>query len=145
MNKQAVSAALAEQFPVNPKSFETERFTVALLDPPKARELLGVLLQDELLAAELPWLEEKTRDGALKEAFLFELEYNAGAVKAWGIIERTQGTFVGAVIARNNVEGIDLEVLCASQFWNQGVADEAGTPVAEWLEDNIEFDLVTRQ
>jgi len=59
-----------------------------------------------------------------------------------GIIERARAMFVGAVIAKNSIEGIDLEVLCASQFWNLGFADEAGLPVAEWLEDNTEEEIV---
>jgi len=41
----------------------------------------------------------------------------------------------------SSVCGIDLEVLCSSQFWNQGVADEAGSPVAEWLEIPMEVAL----
>lgn len=124
-------------------TFNTERFVVAPLTPQKARELLTVLLQDEKLAAQLPWLEEKTKDGALKEAFLLELQCAAGMTQAWGIVERARAMLVGMVLARQTLSGLDLEVLCASQFWNQGIADEVGEPVAEWLEDNAEVELVT--
>jgi RimJ/RimL family protein N-acetyltransferase len=118
--------------------FQTERFVVAPLTPPKARELIGVLLQDPLLAGQVPWLEERTKDGALREAFLLQLQCVAGAAKVWGIIDRARRMLIGAVLARNEVASIDIEVLCASQFWNQGVADEAGKPVAEWLEDEAQ-------
>lgn len=124
-------------------TFDTERFVVAPLTPQKARELLTVLLQDEKLAAQLPWLEEKTKDGALKEAFLLELQCAAGTTQAWGIVERARAMLVGTVLARQTLSGLDLEVLCASQFWDQGIADEVGEPVAEWLEDNAEVELVT--
>lgn len=124
-------------------TFDTERFVVAPLSPQRARELLAVLLQDEKLAEQLPRLEEKTKDGALKEAFLLELQCAAGTTQAWGIVERARAMLVGTVLARQTLSGIDLEVLCASQFWNQGIADEVGEPVAEWLEDNAEVELVT--
>lgn len=116
--------------------FDTERFIVAPLSPPKLRALAGVLLRDEALAAQLPWMPEPGADAAEREAFLLEMECAAGTTKAWGIVERARAMLVGAVLARQSLEGIDLEVLCASQFWHQGVADEAGMPVAEWLEDN---------
>lgn len=64
---------------------------------------------------------------------------------ATAVCERARSMFIGAVIARDAIEGIDLEVLCASQFWDQGVADEAGVPVAEWLEDNTEVTIVVPQ
>ncbi|WP_140629763.1 GNAT family N-acetyltransferase [Methylibium rhizosphaerae] len=129
--------------PRNLPTFNTERFVVAPLDPQKARELLAVLLQDEKLAEQLPWLEEKTKDGALREAFLLELQCATGATQAWGIVERSHAMFVGMVLCRHDLSGIDVEVLCASQFWNQGIADEVGEPVADWLEDNAEVELVT--
>ena len=62
--------------------------------------------------------------------------------KAWGIVERARGMFVGAVLARQSASGIDIEVRCASQYWNQGIADEAGDPVARWLDDNAEVQIV---
>lgn len=122
--------------------FNTERFIIAPLTPAKIRQLAGVLLQDEKLAEQLPWMQEKTRDGALREAFLLELQCAAGTTKAWGIVERARRMLIGTVLARYTVSGLDLEVLCASQFWNQGVADEVADPVAEWLEDNTEVQLV---
>jgi RimJ/RimL family protein N-acetyltransferase len=115
--------------------FETLRFIVMPLTPTKARELAAVLLQDERLAARLPWMQQKTSDGALREAFLLELECNCGNTSVWGIIERARRMYVGAVLARNTPGGVDLEVLCASQFWDQRVAEEAGPPVADWLEE----------
>jgi len=122
--------------------FNTERFIIAPLTPAKIRQLAGVLLQDELLAEQLPWMQEKTRDGALREAFLLELQCATGATKAWGIVERARSMLIGTVLARHTLSGLDLEVLCASQFWNQGVADEVADPVAEWIEGNTEVQLV---
>jgi RimJ/RimL family protein N-acetyltransferase len=122
-------------------TFDTERFIIAPLVPTKVRELFAVLFQDEQLAGQLPWMEDKSADGALSEAFLLELQCAGGTAQAWGIVERARGMFIGAVVVRDSVYGIDLEVLCASQFWNQGVADEAGPPVAEWLENHMEVTL----
>lgn len=133
MTDQDPSAEL-DKFPAHPPLFNTERFIVAPLTPAKAGELLGVLLQDERLAAQVPWMQERSRDGALREAFLLELQCTSGAIQAWGIVERARGSLIGTVLARRTVGGIDLEVLCASQFWNQGIADEVGEPVADWLE-----------
>jgi RimJ/RimL family protein N-acetyltransferase len=137
----AVQLALGP-FPQDAPTLHTERFLIAPLTPAKLRELAGVLLQDEQLAAQIPWLQEKTADGALREAFLLELQCAAGATFAWGIVDRERVMMVGAVLARQSLTGIELEVLCPSQFWNQGIADEAGEPVAEWLEDNVEAQLV---
>lgn len=134
-------ARLSQDMP----AFNTERFTVTPLAPAKLRELAGVLLQDENLAAQLPWMQDKTRDGALREAFLLELQCATGTTRAWGIVDRERRMFIGAVLARHALDGIDLEILCASRFWNQGVADEAAEPVAEWLEENAEVELVVPQ
>ena len=120
----------------------TERFIVVPLGPAKIRELALVLLQDDRLAEQLPWMQEKTADGAAKEAFLLEMQCAAGATRAWGIVERAGAMLVGAVLARQTIGGIDLEVLCASPFWNQGIADEVIGPVAEWLEDSTEVQIV---
>jgi RimJ/RimL family protein N-acetyltransferase len=132
-------------FPKDSPTFDTERFIVAPLQPAKARELIGVLLQDEHLARQIPWMPDKSTDGALREGFLLELQCAAGATKAWGIVERARAMLMGIVLARQSMSGIDLEVLCASRFWNQGIADEAGGPVAEWLEDNAEVALIVAQ
>ena len=121
--------------------FDTERFVVVPLAPPELRALAGVLLRDEKLAAQLPWMAQKSADAAEREAFLLELHCTAGSTKAWGIVERARAMPIGAVLARQSLEGIDLEVLCASAFWNQGVADEAGDPVAQWLEENAEIEI----
>lgn len=122
-------------------TFNTERFVVAPLTPAKLRELAQVLLKDERLAEQLPWMQEKSADGAEKEAFLLELQCASGTTKAWGIVERARALFIGAVLARQTLDGIDLEVLCASQFWNHGVADEVGEPVAAWLEDSTDVQI----
>lgn len=132
-------------FPADAPTLGTERFIVLPLTPPKLRELAEVLLQDERLAEQLSWMEDKTKDGALREAFLLELQCTTGNAMAWGIVERARRMLVGALLARHTVSGIDLEVLCASQFWNQGIADEVSTPVAEWLEDNVDVQLVPLQ
>ncbi|GKT26328.1 GNAT family N-acetyltransferase [Acidovorax sp. SUPP3334] len=135
-------AARVEPLPTQTPKFETERCLVVLLGPDKARELLAVLLQDELLASQLPWMVEKSADGARKEAFLIGLECAAETTLVWGIVERARAAYIGAVIARSTIEGLDVEVLCASQFWNQGVADEAGVPVADWLQEHAAVELV---
>ena len=140
MSNQDPSAEL-DKFPRQLPLFNTERFIVAPLTPAKARELLAVLLQDERLAGQVPWMQERSKDGALREAFLLELQCTAGATQAWGIVERARSMLIGTVLARRTVHGIDVEVLCASQFWNQGVADEAGEPVADWLEAITEVTL----
>jgi len=134
-------AAQINRISKRPPNFDTDRFVIAPLVPTKVRELFAVLLQDEQLAEWLPWMEDKSADGALREAFLLELQCAGGTTKVWGIVERARGMFVGAVVAKDSVGGIDLEVLCASQFWDQGVADEAVPPVAEWLENNMEVEL----
>ena len=118
--------------------FETERFTVVPLSPSEGRKLAEVLLQDEVLAARVPWLTEKTQDGALREAYGIELQAAAGQLKVWGIIARQLRMQIGAIISRDSLEGIDVEVLVASRFWNDGVVEEASEPVMDWLEDNAE-------
>lgn len=126
-------------------TFNTERFVLAPLTPAKARELAFVLLQDEALAAQLPWMHEKTADGAAREAFLLEMQCAAGTTQAWGIVARERAMLVGAILARQTLGGIDVEVLCASRFWNHGIADEVGEPVAAWMEDNAEFEIAALQ
>lgn len=121
--------------------FDTERFIVAPLTPPGLRALASVLLRDEKLASELPWMQAPCADAADREAFLLELQCAAGVTKAWGIVERARALPIGAVLARPSLEGIDLEVLCASAFWDQGVANEAGVPVAEWLEEHTVVEI----
>ena len=120
-------------------AFETERFDIVPLNPTEARQLVEVLLQDELLADRIPWLLEKTRDGALREAFGLQLMAAAGQVRVWGIVARNLQLHIGAVIARNSLEGINVEVLVASQFWDQGVVDEASEHVLDWLEDQSDW------
>jgi len=122
-------------------TFNTERFIVTPLTPAKLRELAQVLLKDERLAEQLPWMQEKSADGAEREAFLLELQCASGTTKAWGIVDRARAIFIGAVLARQTLGGIDLEVLCASQFWNHGVADEVGEPVGAWLEDSTDVQI----
>lgn len=123
---------------VSPK-FETERFTVVPLFPGEGRELVEVLLQDEALAARVPWLTEKTRDGALQQAYEIELQAAAGQIKVWGIVARALRMPIGAIISRNSIEGIDVDVLVSSQFWDEGVIEEASEPVMDWLEDHSEI------
>ena len=120
---------------VRPK-FETERFTLVPLSPAEGHKLAEVLLQDEALAARVPWLTEKTKDGALRQAYGIELQAAAGQLKVWGIVARELRMQIGAIISRNSIEGIDVEVLAASQFWADGVIEEASEPVMDWLEDH---------
>ena len=126
------------EFPEKRPNFETERFSVVPLSPTEARNLLSVLLQDEVLASRVPWLAEKSQDSALREAFCIELQTASGQIKVWGIVARAQRMQIGAILARNSLEGIDVEVLVASQLWDDGIADEVGDPVVEWLANNSE-------
>lgn len=126
-------------------AFQTERFVLVPLVPPRLRDLAERVLLDPPLAERMPWMKEKSADGARREAFLIELEAHAGSIKGWGILQRGRGMQVGMVLARQSVSGIDIEVLCPSEFWNQGVSDEVGPPLAEWLEDNVEVSLVFKQ
>lgn len=118
--------------------FETERFSVVPLSPANVRTLAEILLQDEALAAQIPWLEEKTRDGAMREAYGMELQAAAGQIKVWGIIARELRMHVGLIIARDSLAGIDVDALVASKFWGQEIAEEAGEPVLDWLDDHSE-------
>jgi hypothetical protein len=128
-------------FSEKPLVFETERLSVVSLSPFDARNLLTVLLRDEALASQLPWMKEKSQDNALQEAFGIGLQCVAGRAKVWSIIERGRRTQIGAIVARDSLEGLDVEVLVASQFWDHGVADEAGKPVMAWLADNNEVNF----
>jgi hypothetical protein len=117
--------------------FETERFIVMALSGFEARNLLAVLLQDEALALRIDWMKDKSRDGALREAFGIELQCNAGQAWVWTIIERARRMQIGAVVAGHSLEGLDVEVLVASQFWDKDVSEEVAPPVVEWLQQNI--------
>ncbi|MBB6593028.1 hypothetical protein LBW62_03680 [Ralstonia solanacearum] len=117
--------------------FETERFIVAPLSGFEARNLFGVLLQDEALASRIDWLEDQSQDGALREAFGIELRCNAGQAMVWSIIERARRLQIGAILASHSLDGLDVEVLVASQFWDQDVSDEAGVPVVDWLQRQL--------
>jgi hypothetical protein len=121
--------------------FETERFTIAPISAFEARSLLAVLLQDELLASRVDWMEEKSQNGAMQQAFGIELMCSADKAKVWTIIERSSRMQIGAVLARYSVAGIDVEVLVASQFWDCDVTDEVAPPVVDWLEKNVEINL----
>jgi RimJ/RimL family protein N-acetyltransferase len=115
-------------------TFCTETFVVGPINPAELRELAGVLLQDEHLAAQLDWMKDKSKDGALREAFLLELQCAAGNVRAWRIAERSRGEVIGAVVVRDEVGGLDVELLCDSTSWNDAVADEVVEPLVAWLE-----------
>jgi RimJ/RimL family protein N-acetyltransferase len=124
-------------------SFQTERFEIVPLNPGQARSLVEDLLQDESLAEYVSWMQDKSRDGARREAFLLQMQCAAGTTLAWGIVERDTEAPIGALLAKPTIEGLDLEVLCISAMWHQGVADEAAEPAAEWLEANCEVEMVT--
>jgi RimJ/RimL family protein N-acetyltransferase len=119
------------------QAFETERLTVTPLSPAEARRLFEVLLQDDALAAQLPWLESTGRDEALREAFGIELQCAAGLTLAWGIVERASRTMIGGIVAKHTLEGSEVDILVASQFWDHGVAEEAGDPVVAWLQERL--------
>lgn len=116
--------------------FETDRFIVLLLSPSDSRKLMEYLLQDRLLAARIPWLSDKTREGALHEAFGIGLQAAAGLVKVWSIISRERQIQIGAMLVRKSQEGLDIEALVASRYWDDDVVDEASEPLVDWLEEN---------
>jgi hypothetical protein len=120
--------------PAQSKKFETERFIVVPLTGAQAKRLLCVLLQDEMLASRIDWLRDKSLDGVEKEAFRIELLCNAGQVKVWSIVERERKLQIGAVLTTFSLDGLDLEILIASPFWDQDVSSEVAEPVAQWLE-----------
>jgi hypothetical protein len=122
--------------------FDTERFTVVALSGAEAKHLIAILLQDEALASRIDWMSEKSQDGAMQAAFGIELQCNAGQAMAWGIIERARRMQIGAILAMYSLEGLDVDVLVASQFWDQAVSDEAAYPVLEWLQQNADFNLM---
>lgn len=136
-------AAWPDELPSKLPAFDTERFMIVPLTPGKARELTEVLLQDERLVEYVHWMEDKSQDGARREAFLLQMQCAAGTVLPWAIVDRDSGTMIGELLARPTIEGLDLEVLCASAFWEHDVTEEAATPVAEWLEANCEVELAT--
>ena len=138
LDEPALPAHLRSKLPM----FQTERFDIVPLNPSEARELAEGLLQDERLAQYVTWMQDKSRDGALREGLLLQMQCAAGTTLAWGIVERDSDTFIGALLARPTVEGLDLEVLCASVRWHQGVAEEAGEPVAEWLAENCDIEMM---
>jgi RimJ/RimL family protein N-acetyltransferase len=121
-------------------TFHTEAFIVAPITPPELRELAGDLLQDEHLAAQLDWMTDKSKDGALREAFLLELQCAEGRVRAWRIIERNFGGTIGVVLVRDEVGGLDVEVLCESTSWNDSISDEVVEPLVAWLEGRYDPD-----
>jgi hypothetical protein len=114
--------------------FQTPSFIVTPILPPRLRELAGELLQDAHLAAQLDWMQDKSKDGALREAFLLELQCNAGHVRAWEIVARHDGCSIGAVVVRDELGGLDVELLCHSTSWKDTVADEIVEPLVAWLE-----------
>lgn len=120
-----------------PQGFETERFRILALSGFDARTLLSVLFQDEALASRIDWMKDRSGDGALREAFGIELQCNAGQARVWSIVERATRMPIGAIVARYSLEGLDVEVLVASQFWDQDVSGEAAPPVVEWLQQHI--------
>ncbi|HEX7636036.1 MAG TPA: hypothetical protein VF427_12250 [Noviherbaspirillum sp.] len=62
----------------------------------------------------------------------------AGQIKVWGIVARGLRIQIGTIVSRNSIEGIDVEVLVASQFWDDGVVEDASEPVMDWLDDNAD-------
>jgi len=133
------------RFPHDAPTLSTGRFIVMPLAPPMLGQLVELLLQDEALARGLAWMEDKSHDGAHQEARILECQYLRGNVMVRGIVEHARSLFVGIVVARQAVHGIELEVLCDSMFANQGIADEVRTPVSEWLNDNVRLPMAVRQ
>lgn len=120
--------------PAQSKKFETERFIVVPLSGAQAKRLLCVLLQDEMLASRVDWLHDKSLDGVEKEAFRIELLCNTGQVNVWSIVEQARKLQIGAVMSSFSIDGLDLDILVASQFWDREVSSEVAEPVAQWLE-----------
>ncbi|KKB61973.1 hypothetical protein WM40_20040 [Robbsia andropogonis] len=135
-------AVLPEHLRSRLPAFETERFKVLPLNPGQARLIVEELLQDTRLAEYVTWMTDKSRDGAHREAFLLQMQCAALTVLAWGIVERDSDKFIGALLARPTVGGLDLEVLCEPSMWEQNVTEEVAYLVAEWLEDHCEVESV---
>jgi hypothetical protein len=118
--------------------FDTERFIVTPLSPSTAGQLFIVLLEDEQLAEQVTWLEDKSADSVRREGRRLKQQCAVGAMLTWGVVERTERRLVGQILVKCDVESIDVEVLCASPFWYQGVTDEVGEPLRSWLEANTD-------
>ncbi len=141
MSLQNATAQMG-MLPAHPPRFDTERFVVVPLQPAKARELLEVLLCDPLLAEQFALAGGQVRRrGAIRSAA------RQHAVRCrHGHHLGHRGAGARGLHRRGDrppqPRGIDVEVLCASQFFGQGVADEAGEPAMAWLDDAMEVTLL---
>lgn len=124
--------------------FETERLTMYAVSAAEARELFLALCQDEALSTIVPAMNENSGVSALEQAFEFERQCGTGEAKAWRIVERIHGVSIGAVVARDSVEGIHIAAMIAAPYGDRGFALEAKTPIMAWLEANDQPDSLRR-
>lgn len=115
-------------------SFSTERFLLTPLEPALARQLVEVLLQDDALAEQVPWLQGKTPEEARQLAAEMEAGAEQGVCRIWSIMVRAEEKVVGALVARNSLAGIDVEVLVDSECEMDDLVDETCDPVMAWLD-----------
>jgi hypothetical protein len=126
-----VALGACEALSLHSPIFDTEHFFVLPLKPADVRLVLGLLLQDEDLTRDLSWMKDRSPEGARREAFMLELRCAADMIKVWGIVERDQGVFIGAVLSQDPLR---LDVLCQRPWDTALVSEEVGAPVSNWLE-----------
>jgi len=119
-------------------TFATPRFALAPLEPSIARKLVEYLLLDDELASKLPWMTDRTPEGARLIGEQMEAAAERGLCKMWSIRVREDEMVIGMLIARNGGNGIDLEVLVEAAHEETDLMDEVTCPVTEWLELNAE-------
>lgn len=121
-------------------TFETERFRVVLLPSREGRRVAENFLQEKNILEQLPWLNEKIWDAAMRETYGLSLHAPREEIMVWEIMALRLETIVGTILARNAGGKMDVEVLVGdSQYWNNGVADEVSPCVVEWMEENSDM------
>ncbi|HEY8606199.1 MAG TPA: GNAT family N-acetyltransferase [Noviherbaspirillum sp.] len=119
---------------VKTPGFATEHFMLLPLSPLESRMLFEVLLQDETLREQVPWIAVKHPGRAMSGARLVEQKTACGQFKVWSITRRAPYVDVGAVVARNTPDGIDVEVMLDPRFDADDALDEVFAPVLAWLD-----------
>jgi len=125
--------ALDEFVAIDRPSFETARLLLLPLKAEHARQLVRSLLDEPRLAAIVPWMKDRSPNGATHEAFRIELECNVGRMGVWAVVERRSQVLAGALLASASLTGTQLEVLLAPEFWDLGYSKEAQEPMIAWL------------
>jgi hypothetical protein len=123
----------------NPPAIHIGSYLLVPLRPAKVRELMCVLLDDQGLAEHPLRTRDAGADSATQQALSLEQECAVGATVVWGIVDRSSQVCVGAAIARQMLNGLDLEVMCASTYAGLGITETVAEPLAEWLEDHVDL------